>query len=1754
MKKLSVIIGLICLCSINCYAIYPTNVWSRIWGSSDGDTGKDLSVDNAGNVYVAGYTSGSFDGQSNPGHTSLCLTKYNSSGSSLWTRIWGSYNLDYGNSVCVDNVGNVYIAGRTHGSFDGQSNNGEYDLCLTKYNSSGSSLWTRIWGSSNYDSGNGVSVDIDGNIYVAGHTGGSFDGQSNPGSDSLCLTKYNSSGTKQWTRIWGSSENDNGYGISVDNSGNVYVAGCTAGSFDGQSNNGKCDLCLTKYNDDGTKQWTRIWGSYQADIGYGVNIDSNGNIYVAGKTYASFDGQSNPGNTSLCLTKYNSGGTKQWTRIWGSSAADIGNSVSVDNAGNVYVAGETGGSFDGQSYPGGQYSLCLTKYSSNGAKQWTRIWGSLSRDYGNGVSVDNFKHVYVAGSTSGSFDGQTNNGSADLCLTKWSNIITLEKPEYDWRTNALSLCLNVYYDEDIIDPTKEFLSTNSGASWFYYTNSVAFPNEGTYYWTARGRDYENNLHYAEQTNKLVITTTLPEIDLIEPVNGSVFTNEFAIKMTADFGSSAFARQLSTNSGVSWFDYEPGASVVFPNTGVWYWTARGQNAAGWSYAPETNRIELTRDTPEEHAIFLLSPYAGEIFLESNINFKVLIYDYFDYTIMSTNYGENFYNANFPVTNTMPNGMNNWTASGTYDTPVTTEIYADSTNEFEIIAYDAPPQVRLIGPLNNEQRLLNFVHFDTLLYKTSGAELSTNNGTTFFEYDPSIYFSSTGVCYWTCRAKDEGNNWVYANSTNMLELVEVIDRTPPVANYILINNGAAYTSNANVELSLSATDVNLTDMMISGNANFSGATWQEYSTTTNWNFIGSDGTKYIYAKFRDIVGNESDVVMTNIILDTTIPEIDSIAFSSDPAKSGSITTAVTFVDFPAEMNTLISPTVDFITADSRTGIISQLDYIVNSWRGVGTILSGDDGVAFVNVINGADKAGNIMFAALNTTNFLIDTTAPTNLTIQINSGDAYSASHNVNLSINAEDVLAIKMMIANEPGFSGSSWESYSASKSWTLASGDGVKTVFIKFRDALGNESATINDNIEVDTTSPSNPSVLINNGAGYTNSRNVSLTLSATDINLTEMRIAENSSFSGASWEAFAGSKAWALSTGDGTKYVYAQYRDIAGNTSDVASASIILDETKPVVGTVTFSRNPTSVGIVTVNVDFVDFPAGMNTAILPAVDFITTDGRTGNISQLNYTGNSWQGHGTILSGDDGVAYVNVMNGADKAGNIMLAALNATNFLIDTTAPTNLSVQINGGAVYTGNRNVTLSINAEDVLAIEMMIANEPGFSGADWENYSASKSWTLASGEGIRTVYIKFRDAVGNESATVSDNIEVDTTPPSNPKVVINDGDEFITNLNVVLHLSATDENLTEMRIANNEFFAGVSWQNYSSTTNWLFNSGDGIKTIYAQFRDIVNNESDVAQTNVVYDTTEPVVSSANAAVNPTKAGVVTVNVAFVESGIGMDTSVSPTVNFVTEGGASKFVSELNFTGNDWEGQGFINPGDDGIATIQVSGAKDKAENVMIRNNNAGTFTIDTIPPTNYLMLINNGAIFATNVNVTITNYTVGADFIDISISQNFYNVQTTNYVDCFQTFLSNDDGTNYLYARYRDLAGNSTITNDSIILDTTPPTNASVVINGGDVDTENTNVVLTLSAVDPYLNEMRIANDAEFTGANWTNFAQSVNWTLLDGIDEEKTVYVQFKDEVGWGSDIAEDSIMLVPEPVFIYYLLFIFCNLLVIRQKNN
>ena len=158
-------------------------------GTSSSDVGNSVAVDSSGNIFLTGYTTKSLDGNSNKGGVDIFLTKWNSDGTKAWTKQWGTSGDDYGKSVVVDNSGNIFVTGYAYGALDGNTFAGKNDIFLTKWTSDGTKAWTKQWGTSLDDYGQSVAIDISGNIFVAGRTGGSLYGNPSAGSDDIFLLK-----------------------------------------------------------------------------------------------------------------------------------------------------------------------------------------------------------------------------------------------------------------------------------------------------------------------------------------------------------------------------------------------------------------------------------------------------------------------------------------------------------------------------------------------------------------------------------------------------------------------------------------------------------------------------------------------------------------------------------------------------------------------------------------------------------------------------------------------------------------------------------------------------------------------------------------------------------------------------------------------------------------------------------------------------------------------------------------------------------------------------------------------------------------------------------------------------------------------------------------------------------------------------------------------------------------------------------------------------------------------------------------------------------------------------------------------------------------------------------------------------------------------------------------------------------------------------------------------------------------------------
>ena len=156
--------------------------------------------------------------------------------------------------MTVDSSDNIYVTGYTKEVYDGNSNSENYDIFLMKYNSSGTKQWTKQLGDSAFNHGMGMSVDSFDNIYVTGFTNKVFDGDINLGGEEIVLMKYNSFGTYLWTKQLGFSATDIALDVTVDSSENINVIGFANSSFDENFNHLSADISLFKYNSDGVLQ------------------------------------------------------------------------------------------------------------------------------------------------------------------------------------------------------------------------------------------------------------------------------------------------------------------------------------------------------------------------------------------------------------------------------------------------------------------------------------------------------------------------------------------------------------------------------------------------------------------------------------------------------------------------------------------------------------------------------------------------------------------------------------------------------------------------------------------------------------------------------------------------------------------------------------------------------------------------------------------------------------------------------------------------------------------------------------------------------------------------------------------------------------------------------------------------------------------------------------------------------------------------------------------------------------------------------------------------------------------------------------------------------------------------------------------------------------------------------------------------------------------------------------------------------------
>ena len=313
--------------------------------------------------------------------------------------------------------------------------------------------------------------------------------------------------TLSYSTYLGGSGSEEGQGIAVDGSGNVYVTGWTASSnFPTQDpyqetkagNENIWDVFVTKLSSSGsTLTYSTYLGGGSYDFGTGIAVDGSGNAYITGCTQSSDFPTQNPyqaiyagGIYDAFITKLSpSGSTLTYSTYLGGSNVDWGAGIAVDSSGNAYVTGCTRSSnFPTQNpyqgtYGGGDWDAFVTKLSSSGsALSYSTYLGESSDDRGAGITVDGSGNAYVIGNTdSTNFPTQnpyqgTNAGSDDAFITKLSS-------------SGSTLTYSTYLGGSDIDGGTGIAVDGSGNA--YVTGSTwssDFPTQNPYQGTFAGGD------------------------------------------------------------------------------------------------------------------------------------------------------------------------------------------------------------------------------------------------------------------------------------------------------------------------------------------------------------------------------------------------------------------------------------------------------------------------------------------------------------------------------------------------------------------------------------------------------------------------------------------------------------------------------------------------------------------------------------------------------------------------------------------------------------------------------------------------------------------------------------------------------------------------------------------------------------------------------------------------------------------------------------------------------------------------------------------------------------------------------------------------------------------------------------------------------------------------------------------------------------------------------------------------------------------
>ncbi len=352
-------------------------IWLRTYNAPGNgpDEVKDIALLPSGDVVVTGYGNNISVGND---VWTIC---FSADGDSLWSSLYNDpdYNqFDEGQALSVDPDGNIFVTGESDSDPLGTVNN---DVLTLKYSATGTLLWAvRYDGAgSGLDRGEDIVTDAQGNAYVTGRT-------DNGNDDDYLTLKYNSNGQQVWVQFVDGGGTDRAVACGIDNTGHVYVTGR-------RSNGNDDDFYTVKYNSAGNTIYTKQFDFVEDDRAEAIAVNADGSFAVTGRSDANANATV---NWNYHTVFYNAAGLQQWSSSFNGAANndDVPLALAINPAGEVAVTGWS----DADASTVVQEDLVTVRYNALGQPLWTSSTDvSGNNDEGRAVLLTATGAVWAAG-------------------------------------------------------------------------------------------------------------------------------------------------------------------------------------------------------------------------------------------------------------------------------------------------------------------------------------------------------------------------------------------------------------------------------------------------------------------------------------------------------------------------------------------------------------------------------------------------------------------------------------------------------------------------------------------------------------------------------------------------------------------------------------------------------------------------------------------------------------------------------------------------------------------------------------------------------------------------------------------------------------------------------------------------------------------------------------------------------------------------------------------------------------------------------------------------------------------------------------------------------------------------------------------------------------------------------------------------------------------------------------------------------------